>query len=83
MIKTPSTAGAATATQSERPVPSETASTPLRILLVDDVATTTNTLRAASRVLVRAKVAQIHALIAARATLTPNSDVTSSANSSD
>jgi ComF family protein len=55
----------------------------MRILLVDDVATTTNTLRAASRVLVRANVAQIHALIAARATLTPSSDVTSSANSSD
>ena len=36
MIKTPSTAGAATATQSERPVPSGTASTTLRILLVDD-----------------------------------------------
>jgi ComF family protein len=45
-----------------------------RILLVDDVATTMSTLRAASRVLVRGGVAEIHTLIAARATTAPLRD---------
>ncbi|HLZ08902.1 MAG TPA: ComF family protein [Chloroflexota bacterium] len=45
-----------------------------RILLVDDVATTTSTLRAAARVLVRGGAAEVHALIAARATLAPKGD---------